>query len=163
MISIIVAIGKNNEIGKDNGLLWKLKGDLKRFKELTMGKPVIMGQKTLESLPIKPLPNRINIVLTDDISYNYDGCIMKYSISESISEAKKHGGEIFIMGGGSIYRQFMKFADKLYITKVHEEFQDADVFFPDINENEWELVSQEDHYKDKYNEYDYSYLLYDRI
>jgi len=164
-ISIISAIGKNNEIGKNNKLLWTIKNDLKHFKKLTDGKIIIMGQKTYESLPIKPLPNRTNIVITDDYDISYKDCIMAYSIKDSIGKAlywSSIDSEIFVIGGGSIYNQFMKYANKLYITKVHEKFE-ADTFFPQINLNNWELISEENYRKSVYDDYDYSYQIYKRL
>lgn len=160
-ISIIVAIGKNNEIGKDNDLLWHLGDDLKRFKKLTSNKVVIMGQKTYESLPIKPLPKRTNIIITDDPDSSFEGCVMVFSIDDAIQKAKywDDSGEVFVIGGGSIYKQFIDKADKLYITKVHESFE-ADTFFPDISE--WTTIFREDHKKDENNDYDYSYLIMEK-
>jgi len=161
-ISIIVAIGENNEIGKNNKLLWHLGDDLKRFKKLTYNKVVIMGQKTYESLPIKPLPKRTNIIITDDPDLLYDGCIMSFSIDDAIEKAKfwDDTGEVFVIGGGSIYKQFLNKTDTLYITKVHESF-DADTFFPDISE--WTMTYKENHKKDENNDYDYSYLIMKKL
>ena len=162
-ISIISAIGENNEIGKDNKLLWNIKNDLKNFKKLTSNKVIIMGQKTYESLPIKPLPNRINIVITDDYDISYNGCVMAYGINDAIEKSQYWSSiedEVFVIGGGSIYEQFIDKSDNLYITKIHEKFE-ADTFFPEINET-WNLISTEFHKKDDNNEYDYSYLLYQK-
>lgn len=142
MINIIAAIGKNRELGKDNKLLWHISQDFKRFKELTSGHVVIMGRKTYESLPEKfrPLPNRINIVITRDIDYKINGAIVCHSIKEAITSAVEEppagGGktaevDIFIIGGASIYQQAIKYADKLYLTLVDKEFPDADAFFPE--------------------------------
>ncbi len=164
-ISIIVAIAENYAIGKDNKLLWHLSGDLKRFKELTNGKVVIMGQKTYESLPIRPLPNRINIVLTDNHEITFEGCVMAYDIEDALNKAlnlSSEDSEVFIIGGGSIYRQFFDIADRLYITKVHEEF-DADTFFPFIEEDKWWLLTEEYRVKDNKNPYNYSFLTYKKI
>lgn len=143
MISIIAAIAENNAIGKDNKLLWHLPEDLKRFKELTTGNVIVMGQKTFESLPIKPLPNRTNIVITDDRKFKHEDIIKSYSIEAAVNRAKKlakKDGEIFIIGGGSIYKQFMDIADKLYITEVKLTFEDADTFFPRIHKTKWKLI-----------------------
>lgn len=163
-ISIIVSISENNAIGKDNKLLWHLGDDLKRFKKLTKNKVIIMGQKTYESLPIKPLPKRINIVITDDYDISYDGCIMAYGINDSIEKANywSKEDEIFVIGGGSIYKQFFDLSDKLYITKVYEKF-DADTFFPEINDEEWGLKLIEEHTKDENNDYDFSYMIYEKL
>lgn len=159
-ISIIVAIAENNAIGKDNKLLWHISDDLKRFKRLTTGKTVIMGKNTFYSLPIRPLPNRTNIVITDIQGERIEGCLMAYSIDDAINKCKP-SEENFVIGGGSIYRQFLPIADKLYITKVHQNF-DADCFFDDINQKEWELISEENCNTDIQNDFTYSYMVYKR-
>ena len=160
-ISIIVAVAKNNAIGKDNKLLWHLSEDLKRFKRLTSGNPVIMGKNTYYSLPVRPLPNRTNIVITDVAGEQIDDCIMAYSIEDAISKMDTDK-ENFVMGGASIYMQFMDHADKLYITWVHEEFE-ADTFFPEINESIWEVKSKEDFLEtDEKNPYPSSLVIYER-
>ena len=112
-VSIIVAIAENYAIGKDNDLLWHISDDLKRFKQITSGHKIIMGKNTFLSLPIRPLPNRISIVITDDKNDQYEGCIMAYSIEDALAKCEA-GEECFVIGGGSIYRQFMPLADKLY-------------------------------------------------
>jgi len=163
-ISIIVAIGENYEIGKDNGLLWHLGDDLKRFKKLTSNRVIIMGQKTYESLPIKPLPKRTNIVITDDTDLSFDGCVMAFGIDDAIQKAEywDDTGEVFVIGGGSIYKQFFDKADILYITKVMESFDNADTFFPEIKKKDWKSISEETHNKDKNNDYNYSYIKYQK-
>ena len=162
-ISIISAVSYNNVIGKDNKLLCHLKDDLKRFKELTKNNVIIMGQKTYESLPIKPLPKRYNIVITDNKDISFFGCEMAYSIDDAIykSDNWSKDGEIFVIGGGSIYKQFFNYADKLYITKVHENFE-GDTYFPIINNKDWKLISEKKYKKDKNNDYDYSYIIYEK-
>ncbi len=159
-ISIIVAVAENNAIGKGNKLLWHISDDLKRFKRLTTGHPVVMGKKTYESLPVKPLPNRTNVVISDIEGELIKGCEMAYSIEEAIEKCPDNE-ESFIIGGGSVYRQFMPFADKLYITKVHKAF-DADTFFPEINENEWQLIERKETEPDENNDFNFSYLTYTR-
>lgn len=154
-ISIIVAIAQNFAIGKNNDLLFHLSNDLKRFKEITTGHPVIMGRNTLLSLPKGALPNRRNIVITDNPEEKFDRCEMVFSIQEA-AEAVKNEQEAFIIGGGMIYRQFYPIAGKLYLTVVHQDF-DADVWFPEINYSEWSEVSREDLYDEK-NGFNYSYL-----
>lgn len=159
-ISIIVAIAENNAIGKDNKLLWYLPDDLKRFKRLTTGHPVIMGKKTFESLPIKPLPNRTNIVLTDIPDEKIEGCTMAYSIDDALSKCPD-GEECFVMGGGMIYRQFLEIADRLYITFIHKNFE-ADTFFPEVDYSNWTLVEEEKH-EDKGNStFSFTYTLYEK-
>ena len=160
-ISIIVAVAKNNAIGKDNKLLWHLSEDLKRFKKLTTGHYIIMGKNTYYSLPRRPLPNRTHIVITDVQEEQIDDCIMAYSIDEAI-EKMNPDEENFIIGGASIYRQFLAHANRLYITWVHEDF-DADTFFPELNEDEWTVMSKEDFMEpDESNPYPYSYMIYER-
>lgn len=159
-ISIIVAIAQNNAIGKDNKLLWHISEDLKRFKRLTGGNTVIMGKNTFFSLPVRPLPNRTNIVITDIPEEKLEGCIMAYSIEEAINKCDDMK-ENFVIGGGSIYRQFLPIADKLYITKVHKDFE-ADCFFQDIDLKKWKLISQEDCESDTQNDFTYSYQIYEK-
>ncbi len=159
-ISIIVAIARNYAIGKDNQLLWHLSDDLKRFKELTTGHTIIMGKKTFESLPVKPLPNRKSIVITDNKNETINGCVMAYSIDEAIEKADPIS-ENFVIGGGSIYKQFLHIADKLYLTIVHKDF-DADTFFPEINFDEWEEIEKKENMTDEKSGLTYSYLIYKR-
>ncbi len=136
-ISIIVAIAANHAIGKDNQLLWHISADLKRFKQITGGHPVVMGKNTFYSLPVRPLPKRRNIVITNVPGEIIEGCDMAYSIEEAEALCDENI-ENFIIGGGSIYQQFMDIAYKMYITRVHKEF-DGDVFFPEIDPNVWQL------------------------
>lgn len=159
-ISMIVAVAENLAIGKDNQLLWHISNDLKRFKRITQGHTVIMGKKTYESLPVSPLPNRTNVVLTDVPGEKIAGCSMAYSIEEALALCK-NDNECFVMGGGSVYKQFMPYANKLYITKVNRKFE-ADTFFPLIDENEWKLLEQEDVMNDAQNDFTYSFLTYGR-
>jgi dihydrofolate reductase len=154
-ISIIVAIAQNFAIGKNNDLLFHLPNDLKRFRQITTGYPVIMGRNTLLSLPKGALPNRRNIVITDNQEEKFDRCEMVFSVEEAV-EAVKNEKEAFIIGGGMIYRQFYPLAGKLYLTLVHRDF-DADVYFPEIDYSEWEELFREDH-SDEKNAFDYSYL-----
>lgn len=159
-ISIIVAVAENNAIGKDNDLLWHISDDLKRFKKITTGHKIIMGKNTFLSLPVRPLPNRTSIVITDDQSDNYEGCIMAYSIEDAIAKCGD-GEECFIIGGGSIYTQFLPLADKLYLTKVKRAY-DADTFFPEVKSDEWELIEQEDHIDEENNSLPFSFQTYIR-
>ena len=154
-ISIIVAIAENFAIGKNNELLFHLPNDLKRFRQITMGCPVIMGRNTLLSLPKWPLPGRRNIVLTDNKDDNFPGCEIVRSVEETILSVKD-AEEAFVMGGGSVYRQFFPLANKLYLTLVHRSF-DADTFFPPVNYSEWNELNREDHY-DEVNGFSYTYL-----
>lgn len=158
MITIIVAIASNGAIGKNNDLLWHIPGDLKRFKKLTTGHNLLMGKNTWYSLPKRPLPDRKNIVLTDDPCECIEGCISAYSIEDAIQKCDKEQ-EIFVIGGGMIYKQFMSRADRLMITYVHREF-DADTFFPEIDPDLWYETGREDHGPDEKNDFSYSYVSY---
>lgn len=152
-IAIIVAIAQNFAIGKNNDLLFHLPDDLKRFKRITQGRPVIMGKNTLFSLPKGPLPNRRNIVITDIPGESFIGCETVNSIEEAI-ELVKEEPIAFIIGGGMIYRQFYPIAGKLFLTMVHQDFE-AETFFPKINFDEWIQVNREDLHDEK-NGFDYS-------
>lgn len=157
-LTIIVAAAENNAIGKDNKLIWHLSDDLKRFKALTNGHHIIMGRKTFESFP-KPLPNRTHIVITRQDNYPApDGVIVVNTLEDAI-DASKNDEQPFIIGGGEIYKQAMSIADKIEITRVHENFE-ADTFFPEIDTNIWKETSKTFHKKDEKNEYDYSFITY---
>jgi len=158
--SIIVAIAGNNAIGKENKLLWHIPEDLKRFKRITSGHAVIMGKKTFESLPVRPLPGRINIVITDEKSDNFPGCIMAYSIEDSI--IKSPDDECFIIGGGSVYRQFLPHAEQMYITKIHKDFE-ADTYFPEIDLTEWNLTEESVIQIDENSNLEYSFRIYKKL
>jgi dihydrofolate reductase len=160
MISIIAAISEDNGIGYQNSLLWHLPEDLKRFKKLTLGHTVIMGKKTWESLPKKPLPGRINIVITDDPQEVIENSITAYSIEDALNKCGKED-EVFIIGGGSVYRQFMAIADRLYITHIHKKAQ-ADIYFPLISPDTWETVEKEEHMADNNDDIPYTYIVYKR-
>jgi dihydrofolate reductase len=157
-ISIIVAIAKNFAIGKQNQLLWHIPADLKRFKRITAGHQVIMGKLTYLSLPNRPLVNRNNIVITDQPGEVFEGCTTVYSIEEALNLCNDKE-ESFIIGGASIYRQFLPFCNKLYITLVNKDFE-ADTFFPQIDLKEWTLVEKEDHHTDPSTDFSYSFLIF---
>ncbi len=154
LISIIAAIGSNRELGKNNKLLWNIPEDFKRFKELTINHPVIMGRKTFESIG-KPLPNRTNIIITHDKNYKEEGCFVTHSLEEALELAKtKDDNEIFIIGGGQIYEQAIGIADKLYLTSIDGTF-DADTYFPDYSRFK-KVVSRK---ISKFNQYKYTFLV----
>ena len=137
-MNLIVAIDENNGIGKNNNLLAHIPEDMKFFKEKTIGNVVIMGRKTLESFPNKkPLPNRINIVITGDKEYKVDGAIIVNSVKDAIERAKDENKEIYVIGGASIYKQMLEFCDTLYVTKIFKSFN-ADTFFPKISDD-WKV------------------------
>ncbi len=156
MITIVVAMGKNREIGANNQLLWHLPKDLKHFKELTTGHPVIMGRRTYESIG-KPLPNRTNIVISRKNDWFEEGILIVGSIKEAIKFAKKIDENAYIIGGGNIYEQTLDLADKLEVTLV-DAVLDADTFFPKINEKVWQKTNEEYHQKDEKNEFDFCFL-----
>jgi dihydrofolate reductase len=160
MISIIVAVSEDWGIGKDNELLWHISEDMKRFKSLTFGNTVIMGKKTWESLPSRPLPGRKNIVLTDVPNECIVCSVTAYSIEDALSKCEKDE-EIFVIGGGSVYRQFMPFADRLYITHVHRKAP-ADVYFPEIDPDIWAVVEKDEFNASKNNGIPYTYIIYER-
>lgn len=140
MISLIVAVSTNDVIGADGDLPWRLSDDLKRFKAVTMGKPVVMGRKTYESIG-RPLPGRQNIVVTRQDSFMADGCDVVRSTAEAIAAARG-ADEIMVIGGSQIYAAFLPLAERIYLTRVHTEVE-GDVFFPPLDNQEWrELVSE---------------------
>lgn len=161
-LTMIVAAGENNEIGKDNDLIWHLRDDLKRFKTLTSGHHIIMGRKTFESFP-KPLPNRTHVVITRQTHYKVpEGVIVVNSLEDAINIAKKDT-QPFIIGGGEIYKQAMPYASKIEITRVHANFPEADTFFPEINTTEFKETANMFHKKDEHHDYEFSFLTFERI
>ncbi len=154
-ISIIAAIGKNLVIGRNNKLPWSLPADMKRFKDLTLGKPVVMGQKTFESIG-KPLSARTNIVLSHDKNFQASGCIVALSIEEALSYLKGFD-EIMIIGGSSVYEQFLPLAEKMYLTLIDEEFE-GDAYFPRLDWNEWIETERISYKADEKNPYSYSFV-----
>ncbi len=159
MIILIAAASTKNALGKNNDLLWHLPDDFKRFKQFTTGHHIIMGRKTFESFP-KPLPNRTHIVITRQTDYNPDGCIVVNSIEKAISICPKDQ-DVFIIGGGEIYNLGLPLADKIELTKVNGTFE-ADAFFPEIDSNEWELITEEYHPKDEKHLFDFNYQTFIR-
>jgi dihydrofolate reductase len=159
MISIIVAVSDDWGIGKNNDLLWHIPEDLRRFKNLTMGKCIIMGKRTWESLPRKPLPGRNNIVITDVPGECIDCSVTAYSIEDALSKCDDK--EAFVIGGGSVYRQFMPIADRLYITHIHLKAP-ADVWFPKIDMRKWRIAQKEECISEDASRIQYSYVIYER-
>ncbi len=165
MISIIVAVANNNVIGKDNKLIWHLPADMKFFKEKTTGHCVITGRKNYESIPEKfrPLPNRTNIVITRQKDYVAPGAIIVDSIEKALLTAKNTGDtEIFIIGGGEIYKQSLHFADRVYLTQINHSFE-GDAFFPELLNLEWKLTSKVEGKTDDNNKYPHSFFTYEKI
>lgn len=162
MLSIIVAVAKNNVIGKDNQLIWHLPEDLKRFKRLTTNHTIIMGRKTFESLG-RVLPNRKHVILCNDAEMNIDD--ENVEILDDISKLKKYKDseeENFVLGGATIYKLLMPYADKMYVTHIKEEFE-GDVYFPEISEKDWKITEREKGLRDEKNPFDYEYVTYERI
>lgn len=161
MITIIAAIGKNGELGKDNDLIWHLPNDLKRFKKVTAGHHVIMGRKTFESLG-NPLPNRTNIIITRNKNYQAEGCVIVSSLEEAIETATKEDTNPYILGGAQIYKQAITLVDSLDLTLVAAEL-DADAYFPKIDTAIWKETSREDFSADEKHKYDYSFVTYKKV
>lgn len=159
IISIIAAMANNRVIGINNKLPWNLPADMKHFKNLTKEKPVVMGQKTLESIG-KPLPERTNIVLTFDKNYQAPGCIIVHSIKE-VLEKTKDFEEIMICGGASVYKQFLPLADKIYLTLIKESFE-GDAYFPEFDRSVWKETERIENKPDRKNPYKYTFITLER-
>lgn len=160
-IGIIVALDENNGIGREGDLLCHLPNDLKHFKEVTTGHTIIMGRRTYESLPKGALPNRINVVITQDRPDHYPGCIVVRTVEEALTHCKE-GEKVFIIGGGQLYRTTFGLADRLYLTRIHHTFADADTFFPEIDFDKWTLTDKKMHEVDDKHRYPYTFLTYRR-
>ena len=159
MLSLIVAASDNFAIGKDNQLLWHLPNDLKFFKRTTSGRSIIMGRKTYESLG-KALPNRQNIVVSRQADLELFDAKVFSSLEEAIAFCKEEE-EVFIIGGAEIYKQSLHLVDKIYITKVHHEF-DADAYFPEVDFSAWKVIFEEHHQKDEKHAFPYSFFIYEK-
>ncbi|MBD3903602.1 dihydrofolate reductase [Chryseobacterium sp. Ch-15] len=161
MTTIVVAMGEKNEIGSGNQLLWHLPKDLKHFKDLTSGHPIIMGRKTYESIG-KALPNRTNIVVSRKKNWFQEGVLIVGSLKEAVKFAKKIDENIFIIGGGNVYEQTMEIADRLEVTLVKANLE-ADTYFPKINSEFWKMTSEICHEKDEKNQYDFCFQTYEKV
>lgn len=160
-LSIIVAMAQNRAIGKDNDLLWHLGSDLKHFKQLTTGHPVVMGRRTWESLPKRPLPGRRNIVMTENHDYEAPGAEVVHGVAGLFKALKGCDDEVFVMGGASIYELLLPYIKRLYITRVYRDYE-ADVYFPIIDMSEFTLVKFGEPMYDEESGLDYAYEEYDR-
>ncbi|UJF30406.1 dihydrofolate reductase [Kaistella sp. 97-N-M2] len=160
MVTIVVAMGLDNEIGADNQLLWHLPTDLKNFKEITTGHPIIMGRKTYESIG-RPLPNRTNIVVSRRKDWFEEGILIVGSIKEALKFAKKMDEEVFVIGGGDIYKQTIDLVDRLEVTQVKANLK-ADIFFPKISPKIWNKTQETCHEKDDKNEFDFCFQTFER-
>lgn len=158
MLTLIAATSTNNALGKDNQLVWHLPDDFKRFKALTSGHYIILGRKTFESFP-KPLPNRTHVIITRNKNYEApEGCIVVSSLEKAIEVCPKNE-EIFIIGGGEIYKQSIDIADKVELTRVHT-IVDADTFFPEVDPKKWKVIFEEFHPKDEKHAFDFTFLTF---
>ena len=162
MISIIAAVAENGAIGRNNNLLWHIGEDLKYFKMVTMGHPVIMGRKTFESIG-RPLPGRRNIVVSKSAGFNNPNVEKAEDLDELLkSLRRKRKEEYFIMGGASIYASAMQYAHKLYITRIFAKAEDADAFFPEIEEKTWTVLEKSSVLHDAENNIDFQFIVYGR-
>ncbi|GAA4464037.1 dihydrofolate reductase [Nemorincola caseinilytica] len=164
ILSFVVAVADNNAIGRNNALPWHMPNDLKFFKRTTMGKPVIMGRKTYDSMG-KPLPGRLNVVLSGQKDLQLpEGVLLFHHIKDAIAHLETMNvEEACIIGGGRIFEETMPVADKMYITRIHTTVPDADVFFPDVDHTHWKLTWSEHHNADEKNPHDHTFELYERI
>jgi dihydrofolate reductase len=164
ILSSIVAVARNNAIGKDNKLPWYLPDDLKFFKAKTMGKPVLMGRKTFESLG-KPLPGRLNIVVSHKKDLQLpEGVVLCNTLEDGLNRLDEENAEEgFIIGGGKIFEETMDDIDRLYLTKVDTMVEDATAFFPEIDHSHWKLVWEEEHKADEKHKYDFTFQQLERI
>lgn len=158
-LSVVVAMGENRVIGVDNRMPWHLPADLKRFRQITMGKPVIMGRRTHESIG-RPLPGRKNIVLTTDRNYTAAGCAVVHDLGEALREAA--GDEAMVIGGSALYREFLPRAERLYLTLIHRAFE-GDTFFPAFDWRDWREAAREDVADDPESGLGYSFLVLERV
>lgn len=159
-LSIVVAISENNAIGKNNQLLWHLPADLKHFKAITSGHPIIMGRKTYDSIG-RPLPNRRNIVITRQTDLTIPNVELVNSLQEAIALCEKEN-EVFVIGGAEIYKQALSLTNRIYLTIVHQNYE-ADVFFPELNESEWKEVAKDYHQADEKNNVAYTFSTLERL
>ena len=170
-LSLVVAMSENGVIGREGGLPWHLRSDLKAFKRITHSKPIIMGSTTWDSLPRKPLPGRLNLVLTRDLKFEAEGGLVCNSLFEALDIAREHANEdgppgaeneICIIGGANVFTQAMPRADRLYVTHVHATIE-GDTHFPAIDPAQWTVTSSEDFAKDEGDDYDFTLKIYDRV
>lgn len=160
MISLMWAMDNNRVIGYNNQLPWHLPEDLKFFKRTTMGHPIAMGRKTWDSIG-RPLPGRENIVITRNPEFKCEGCTVLNTIEALLEYSRQRSDEIFVIGGAEIFKLILPDADKLYLTRIYDEFK-GDTFFPELNMEEWSLLSREQGIKDEKNPYNYEFMIYER-
>ncbi|MFK7798163.1 MAG: dihydrofolate reductase [Aureispira sp.] len=168
LISIIVGLGHDQVIGKNNDMPWHLSADLRYFAKTTKGHPIIMGRKCYESIG-RPLPKRHNIIITRNKAFQAQGCVVVHSLEDALNEAANYyqnnptdAPEVFVIGGGEIYQQALSTADRLYITYIDVRVEDGDVFFPAFDQNQWLTIKEEAHQKDEKNPYNYTFAVLKR-
>jgi dihydrofolate reductase len=161
-IALIVAMDKNRLIGAGNQVPWRLRDDMRHFREVTMGKPVIMGRKTYESIPVRfrPLPGRTNIILTRQIGYDAPGCLVTHSTTAAL-KAAEDAPEVMVIGGAMIYEQFLPQADRIYLTLIDGEFV-GDAYFPHLNMDAWQETSREHHDRDEQHSHPFAFIFLER-
>ncbi len=160
-ISLIVAMANNQVIGLNNTMPWHLSADLKKFKAITMGAPIIMGRKTYQSIG-RPLPGRTNIIISRNVDYHQEGCLVFNSLETALKKAAQISDEAFIIGGSELYKSALPMATTLYLTQIHHTFK-GDTFFPELNWPEWRIDAQEDIETDAQVDFNYSFLTLERI
>jgi dihydrofolate reductase len=159
-IAAVVAMAENRVIGRQNQLPWQMPADLQHFKKVTMGKPIIMGRKTYQSIG-RPLPGRCNIVITHDLDFQAPGCVVVNSVTSAL-EASAESDEIFIIGGALLFEHLLPRIQRIYMTVIHHEI-DGDAHFPEMKMSEWLECERSDYQADAENAYDYSFITYDRM
>jgi dihydrofolate reductase len=161
MISIIVALSEDNVIGRNNQLPWRLSADLQYFRRVTMGKPIVMGRKTFESIG-KPLPGRENYIITRNQNYTVSGAKVFFDVSSALDDAKLIADEVMVIGGEQLYCATLALANRLYVTEVSGAYE-GDAFFPDFELSQWQLSGREPHVADEKNSADYTFKVYERV
>jgi dihydrofolate reductase len=159
-ISLIVAMASNRVIGLNNKMPWHLSADLKKFKKITMGSPILMGRKTYESIG-RPLPGRTNIIISRNLDYQQDGCLVFNDLNAALKKIGENTVEIFIIGGSDLYQSILPVANTIYLTLINQEFQ-GDTFFPEIDFNDWSEVEREDIIDDYDADFNYSFLKFEK-
>ncbi|WP_458355106.1 dihydrofolate reductase [Peribacillus frigoritolerans] len=157
MISLMVAMDQNRVIGKNNKLPWHLPADLQYFKKVTMGHPIVMGRKTFESIG-RVLPGRENVIVTRNQEFKAEGCVVLHDIAQIKMFADNDDEEVFVIGGAEIFKEILPFTDRLYITEIHETFE-GDTFFPEIDENEWDVISSNPGGIDEKNRFAHDFVI----
>lgn len=159
IFNIIVAVAQDGAIGRGGDLLWHIHDDMVFFKNTTKGHPVVMGRKTWESLQVKPLPKRENIVITTNKNFTFEGVTVLNRV-EDVKNLPDYDNEVFIIGGGTIYKEFIPLCEKLYITRVFNNYPDADTFFPEIKPEQWLEESKSEIFTDKESNLQYQFITY---